>query len=42
VAGWVPGVAGITDDLVCLPALGTGEAASEEISPRWRAPQSPR
>jgi len=32
VAGWVPGVLGITDALVCLPALGTGEAASEEVS----------
>ena len=28
----MPGVLGITDALVCLPALGTGEAASEEVS----------
>ena len=32
VAGCVPGVAGIIDDRVRLPAPGTGEAAREEVA----------
>jgi osmotically-inducible protein OsmY len=32
VAGWVPGVAGIIDDLVRLAAPGTGEAATEQVA----------
>jgi osmotically-inducible protein OsmY len=32
VAGWVPGVLGIIDNLVRLPRLGTGEAAEEEVA----------
>jgi osmotically-inducible protein OsmY len=31
-AGWVPGVLGIIDDLVCLPRPGAGEAAKEEVA----------
>jgi BON domain len=31
-AGWVPGVLGIIDDLVCLPGPGTGEAAKDEVA----------
>ena len=31
-AGCVPGVAGIIDDLVRLPAPGTGAAATDEIA----------
>jgi osmotically-inducible protein OsmY len=32
VAGSVPGVAGIIDDLVRIPAPGTGETATEEVA----------